>query len=193
MLNIDHDISEDYLLWKGFLSGDIQAYSTIYEKYAKKLIVQGLLFTSDRELIKDCVHDIFVKLYRNHTSLKPVNNLKEYLFMALRNTVISAIMKQKTGFESIYDQDEYLQIADSGSIEDDFIINETMQINKDLIANILSKLTIRQREAVHYRFYENMSIDEISALMNMNYQSTQNLLQRALKKLNQILKKVQNK
>jgi RNA polymerase sigma factor (sigma-70 family) len=189
----DCNISEDYSLWNRFLSGEERAYSAIYERYAKKLIIQGLLFTADRELIKDCVHDIFVKLYRNRTNLKPVNNLKEYLFMALRNTVISTITKQKISFESINDWQEYFQIADSGSIEDNFIDEETLQINKELMANTLSKLTIRQKEVVHYRFYENMSIDEISAIMDMNYQSTQNLLQRALKNLSQILKKNQNK
>jgi RNA polymerase sigma factor (sigma-70 family) len=189
MLIKDKNISEDCLLWNCFLSGDEKAYASIYEKYSKKLIIQGLLFTTDREMIKDCVHDIFVKIYKNRMNLKPINSLKEYLFMALRNSIISAITKQKINFESLNDPYEYSQIPDNHSIEDDFINEESQQINKTLIANILIKLTIRQREVIHYRFYENMGIDEIAILMDMNYQSVQNLLQRSLKKLSQILKK----
>jgi RNA polymerase sigma factor (sigma-70 family) len=182
------NVSEDNLLRDNFLSGNEEAYGLIYEKYSKKLFIQGLQFTSNRELIKDCIHDVFVKVYKNKANLNPRSNLKIYLFVALRNSIITAIKKQKILF-GILDESEYGQISDSSNIENDLINKENETYKKTLVAKALYSLTIRQREVIHYRFYENMSIDEICVLMEMNYQSVQNLIQRSLKKIDHYLKK----
>ncbi len=44
-------------------------------------------------------------------------------------------------------------------------------------------LSPRQKEIIYYRFVEGLSYEEICQIMDMNYQSTQNLIQRSLKKL----------
>ncbi|GHV38023.1 RNA polymerase [Bacteroidia bacterium] len=182
------NVSEDNLQWNDFLSGNEEAYCLIYEKYSKKLFIQGLQFTSDKELIKDCIHDIFVKIYKNRANLKSPDNIKVYLFVALRNSIITAIKKRKIQFETLDGLPEYNQI-DTGNTEDDHIAKENETDKHLLVAKALRILTIRQREAILYRFYENMNIGEISILMDMNYQSVQNLIQRSLKKINHFLKK----
>ena len=48
---------------------------------------------------------------------------------------------------------------------------------------ILSLLTSRQKEIIYYRFIQEMSMEEICTLMDLNYQSAQNLIQRSLKKI----------
>ena len=63
------------------------------------------------------------------------------------------------------------------------IQNEQEQIEKDKIVHILEMLSPHQKEAIYYRYMEEMSIDEICVMMNMNYQAIQNLLQRAIKKM----------
>ncbi len=45
---------------------------------------------------------------------------------------------------------------------------------------MMSSLTTRQREIVYYRYIKDMSIDEISKITDMNYQSVSNSIQRAL-------------
>ena len=47
-----HTLS-DSLLWKRFLEGDSSAYSQIYNQTVQELFRYGLLYTSDRELVKD--------------------------------------------------------------------------------------------------------------------------------------------
>lgn len=44
-------------------------------------------------------------------------------------------------------------------------------------------LTPRQREIIYYRFIEEMEYDEICQIMDINYQSAYNLLQRSLQKV----------
>ena len=50
-----HTLS-DSLLWKRFLEGDSSAYTQIYNQTVQDLFRFGLLYTSDKELIKDCIH-----------------------------------------------------------------------------------------------------------------------------------------
>ena len=64
-----HTLS-DSLLWKRFLEGDSSAYSQIYNQTVQELFRYGLLYTSDRELVKDCIHDVFVKIYTNHITVR---------------------------------------------------------------------------------------------------------------------------
>lgn len=182
------NISEDDLLWSKFLSGSEDAYGLIYKKYSKKLFIQGLQFTSDKELIKDCIHDVFVKIYKNRKNLKPLNNLKIYLFISLRNSILTTFKKNITKHDTFEElsEDEYIS---EDNIEEELISRENENDKIKFIARVLSQLSQRQREVIHYRFYENMSIDEICILMDMNYQSVQNLIQRSLKKINDFLKK----
>ena len=51
------------------------------------------------------------------------------------------------------------------------------------VAEIMSTLTPRQKRAVHYRYIDNLSISEISDVMNMSYQAVLNTIQRALKRI----------
>lgn len=179
--------TDDSSLWESFLAGNEGAYCHIYDRYAKSLFVQGLQFSSDKELIKDCIHDIFVKIYENRTSLKPVYNLKVYLFIALRNSISTALRKQKIWVDELEEDTTYH--PDENSVEDELIIKEAEISQKQLVENIFAMLTDRQREAIHYRFIQALSIDEICIVMGMNYQSVQNLLQRSIKKIRISLKK----
>ncbi|MDH6306051.1 RNA polymerase sigma factor (sigma-70 family) [Parabacteroides sp. PF5-5] len=63
------------------------------------------------------------------------------------------------------------------------IADEQEQERQDKMNAILESLTPRQKEVIYYRYVEGMKIDEICKLMEMNYQSVQNLIQRSIKKV----------
>jgi RNA polymerase sigma factor (sigma-70 family) len=69
------------------------------------------------------------------------------------------------------------------AVEDEYIDNEQFLRRKEIIERLLSVISPRQKEIVYYRFIQELQWDEICKLMNLNYQSAQNLLQRALKKM----------
>ena len=68
------------------------------------------------------------------------------------------------------------------TIEDEIINNEKKQFLNEKMVHMLEILSPRQREVIYYRFVEGLSYEDICQIMNMNYQSTQNLIQRSLKK-----------
>lgn len=177
----------DFLLWKKFLEGDSNAYSQIYSQSAQSLFQYGLLFTSDRELIKDCIQDIFVKIYINRSSLVSTDNIIAYLTVALKNTLLNALKKEQTGLA--LDEVEEMKDVEVATPETLYINKEKEKEVEITVHSMMSRLTERQREIIYYRFMQEMSIDEISNLTNMNYPSVSNSIQRALGKIRSLFAK----
>ena len=50
-------------VWSRFRSGDQDAFSEIYQKFIDALFAYGCKMTRDRELVKDCIQDIFIDLH----------------------------------------------------------------------------------------------------------------------------------
>jgi len=104
--------------------------------------------------------------------------VKFYLFKALKNCLYN-VFKREIFFEKIEQQHLTNKLDQSTEHESEVEENDEKQI----IISLLNRLTDRQREAIYYRYIEELSMEEISILMNMNVQSVQNIIQRSLKKL----------
>jgi RNA polymerase sigma factor (sigma-70 family) len=48
---------------------------------------------------------------------------------------------------------------------------------------LINKLPSRQKEALYLRYHQGLSVEQVSEVLNMNYQSTKNLLHRAILQL----------
>ena len=169
--------------WVRFLSGDNAAYSWLYNEYIQILFRYGLRFTPDSELIKDCIQELFTTLYKNRKHLVSPTNVKIYLFVSLKNNLTRAI-HQKEKFK--YIEEETTSFLLEPTVEEQFINNESDGIRKNLVENILSKLTPRQKEIIYYRYIQEFDYAEICELMHLNYQSAQNLLQRSINKIRKL-------
>lgn len=173
---------ESKIKWSQFLAGDNEAYCWIYKVYIQMLFRYGHSFTSDTELIKDCIQDVFTGLYKNRERLIVPNNIKVNLFVAIKNCIQRTLYK-----ESIYERSAMEQVPFllEPTVEDEFVNNEQYNNQQKKVKEILSILTPRQKEIIYYRFIQEMSMEDICILMDINYQSAQNLIQRSLKKIKQ--------
>ena len=168
------------LLWKKFLDGDDSSLDCLYDKYIQILFRFGLQFTADRELVKDCIQDLFVKLYETRTQHQHVNNIVVYLRIGLKNRIMNSLKREQLHLKYI----STLELSPVDEIAADHQLEwlEEDQHNKNRIDTILKLLTPQQKKVVQYRFIEDLKLEEISTLMNINYQSAQNILQRAIGK-----------
>lgn len=66
----------------------------LYDKHIDNLFMFGTKFTADRELIKDCIQDVFVKLFNKRAQLDKVNNIESYLYVSLRNRINDEFRRQ---------------------------------------------------------------------------------------------------
>jgi RNA polymerase sigma-70 factor (ECF subfamily) len=170
--------TDDGSLWKRFLSGDKVAYARIYQLYVQDLYVHGARYTPDKELLKDVIQDIFVRLYQRRERLRETDNIKLYLLVTLKHDLFNLFARQRATV-SLHHV-ENTPVAGELSPEEE---EEYRSRRGARLLEILDTLPARQREVIRLRFTEELSYEEISALMEMNYQSVHNLLQRALKKI----------
>ena len=51
--------NETKIKWSQFIAGDNDSYSWLYNEYVQTLYQYSLRFTSNPELIKDCIQEVF--------------------------------------------------------------------------------------------------------------------------------------
>ncbi len=171
---------EDFALWNQFLEGDEKAYLYIYKLYAQDMYSYGMLFTTNSELVKDCLHDVFIKIHRNRKKLSQVDNIRLYLLKAMKNYLFDVFDKKKELFHNDTIEPVF---SPEYTIEDKIIRQEELHYQSRKIRQMLESLTPRQKEVLYYRYMKNLTYDEIGEIMQMNYQSILNLIQRSIQKL----------
>lgn len=141
-------------------------------------------------LIKDCIHDVFVKIHMNRAKLAPTDNIAAYLTVALKNTLFNALKKttDSLSFDEIGEREETVDESPS-TPETIYINNEQEKQVQATVHTMMSVLTDRQREIIYYRYIKEMSIDEISKVTDMNNQSVSNSIQRALGRIRDLFKR----
>lgn len=85
----------DLRLWHDFQEGSEIAYEAIYRNYAEALYAFGLKLTKDKELVKDCIQDLFVEIWKSKHRLASVKSIKSYLFKSIRRKVIADLVKKR--------------------------------------------------------------------------------------------------
>ena len=173
--------------WKLFLEGSNDAYAWLYSHYVQHLYELGCRFTSDSELVKDCIQDVFTQIYQHHRNLSFPKNVKVYFMSALKNCLFNSFTRKHrfdVCLSTISSEEEY---SFNLSVEESFIADETLTLQEVAVSQMLNSLSARQREIIYYRFYEKLEYEDICKLMDLNYQSACNLIQRALTKLRIVL------
>ena len=175
--------------WRALVSGDENAIEWLFDTYSQSLFNYGMKIVSDRELVKDCIQDLFSDLWKNHPRLVLPDSPRLYLFKALKYKIFrdAASNKKKTGLLAEQDEANFELSAESVMIAE-----QTASENSNTIQNALSRLTQRQREALMLRYFEDMSHSEIADLLNINKQSVYNLIYSALESLKKVFSKELN-
>lgn len=172
-------------LWKNFKAGDKKAFSTIYHLYFNTLYTYGRKFAHEKELVKDCVQDLFFEIWDRRSKLSDTNSIKFYLLKAIRIKLLKELNKNNQTTGSEITDNYHFHIAFSYESE---LINEQLSIEqKDRLDHSLASLSKRQKEVIFLRYYNNLSCEEIASVLSINHQSVHNLIHRALKVLRENL------
>ena len=176
-LNTDMQTSE---LLCNFINGDVSAFSKLYNLHVNLLYNYGCKLTTDVELLKDCIQDVFIKIYNKRTELDTVANFKSYIIISLKNKLCDESRKRVNLSDISVDE---LDVVSSDNIEKDYIDHEKEMLNNVFVSKILDQLSPRQRKAIILYYIEEKKYEEICILMDMNYQSVRNLIHRGISKM----------
>jgi RNA polymerase sigma-70 factor (ECF subfamily) len=185
----ENNINENDL-WRKFLSGDLAIFDQIYEYWFPKLLTYGLQLTPDLDLVQDTVQQLFIDFWQRRKKLKNIEKFKNYLFKSFRNKLIKKLSSSKLVVSldiKNMEIDEQLAEEPFESIMIQYQLDQQIQKKLKLA---YQELTLRQKEAVYFRFYENMSYQEISETMNFkDAKYARTLIYRAIGKMKSALQK----
>ena len=168
----------DEQIWESFQEDDSEAFTLLIKRYSRFLLSYGRKFTLDQELVKDCVQDLFTELWIYRKRLSKVTSIHSYLLVSLRRKIFNSFKSFPHTTLGRDDADYPFMIT--FSIQDQLVESETEQHRLDQLNYMMNILPARQKEVLYLKFYQNLSNQEIAELLNVQYQSVSNLLQRAL-------------
>lgn len=164
----------------------VNSISLIYESYHNQLFDYGKRFTSDRELLKDCIHAVFAKIFIRPDNIGGIKNMRSYLFVSLRNKLFDEIKRNSRLSDTAVDE---IHLLSGDDIENRFIEMENNMMGAYKIECLLGRLTPRERKALTLYYIEEMKYEDICKNMNLGYQSVRNLVYRAKTKLRHLYDK----
>jgi RNA polymerase sigma factor (sigma-70 family) len=177
---LDH-ANEDILLWESFRKGDRDAFATLFRHHYEPLVRYGGKFIDNPGQLEDCIQELFIELWQS-TSRLPVKSVRAYLLKSLKYKILKTFRRRRT----------LLPITDGQGVfvwshEDYLIAGEESALNNKKVLSALGRLSNRQKEIVYLKYFQNLSYEEISDVMNINYQVARNLLYQAIKSLKSLL------
>lgn len=168
-------------IWIRFQSGDRLAFSEIYEEFVDSLFAYGSKITGDRELVKDCIQDLFYNLHRYHINLQNPEFMEYYMFRSLKNDLIRKI---KINHQELSLADEGLHVFDlKFQVEQEGFEAETDENRLKTLRKILETLDPQKRELLFLKFSTGLNYAEIGELVGMKADAVKKQVYRTLDRL----------
>lgn len=167
-------------LWAAFQNGSKEAFEEILRIFYRPMFDYGFRFQKDHDQLSDDIHDLFLSLWDRRAFLTPTANLKLYLFSALRNQIWRA-KKRLSLTQELPDEEDESPFEETEHAETTIIHREVTSQQLSRIDFVMQKLTKRQQEILHLRFFENLSNAQIAEVLNISEPSVYNLLSLSLK------------
>jgi len=170
--------------WARLKEGDPAALGELYDCYVDKLFLAASAITTDRELIKDSLQEVFIEIWHYRETIGQVQYPQAYLTKVLRS-ILSKKLKKKDR-TVWYPLEETLAGLES-NCEDIMIASDTDRELNARLQHAMAKLSVRQKLILKFHFYEGLTYEQIARRLNMKYQSVNNLAFRTIRHLREIM------
>lgn len=177
--------NSDKKIWDDFKKGESYALSHIYYQHTQLLFRYGKKFSSEDELIKDTIQDLFFDLIQTRKNLGSTDNIKFYLIASFRRKLVRNIKKQNLSLK--LQPEKFMEAEIVYSAEQEMIGKEEITHREELVQKALKELSSKQREILFYRFTYDLEYEQICDIMSLKYDSARKLVFRALKSLKKCL------
>ena len=180
--------SNDKMIWDQFRNGCDYSFKVIYENHVQNLLLYGRRLNHDRDLVANCVQQLFANLLDRRKNLGPTDNINYYLLKAFRSILIKELKKaQKLSPEQLKIERSSTSVD---SIEDEIIYEESLKQQKKELQSAMKQLSPREKEILYLKYFANVANKQIAELLSISYQSVKNTASRAIQKLKDDMMKV---
>jgi len=159
----------DQQIWENIINGDVEALRILHEKYYHQLWLWSSKYIKNDTLAEELVSDCFLKLWNSRQNIVIEKSLKSYLYMMLRNQMVSQSRKSK--HEIVTESNQFPDLPD------DITIN-----NYDLYAELYSainKIPEQRRKILELAAFESLTYKEIADRLNISVNTVKTQMGRA--------------
>jgi RNA polymerase sigma factor (sigma-70 family) len=172
--------STDVVLWAKMRMGNDDALAQLYRSYLPSLHKHGMYICRDRELVNDCIHELFSRLWTRRKHIRAATNVKVYLYRSLERIILAQLFRSRRRYAYANTED-----LSSDSFEKLLIDGELHKQRAGEIKKCLNALPKCQREVIFLKFFNDLTYQEISEIMNLQLASVYNLTSKAIEHLRQ--------
>lgn len=168
-------------------SGNVNAYAMLVTKYKDMIFTLALRMVGNREDAEEVAQDSFVKAYKSLSTFKGTSKFSTWLYRIVYNTSLDYLKKKKrVVFSEHIDQ---INESDVGVMQNALTYIEAEE-RKAMIQKALQKLPEDDSAILTLFYFEELSLKEISEVVQLSYDNVKIKLHRSRKKLYHILKNV---
>ncbi len=189
LFNMEED--KDVQLMLAYAQGNERAFHTLYEKYKRPLFSWIYRMVPKEAVAEELAQEVFLRVYRARYTYRPKAKFKTWLYTIAAHLAFNELRHNKNFVEGE---------VHHGNEEGDPMINipsqtpsqieqmEAQQLIK-MINQLLAQVGERQKAALLFRYFEDLSHEEIGKILNMKVGAVKSLLHRGLETLEVLLRK----
>ena len=145
-------------------TGDVDAFGELIARYEAKLKRYARKFLSTNHEIDDLVQDVFIKSYTNIQSFNVDKRFSPWIYRIAHNTFVNELKrKERSGF-GFFDADTVLPLLPAKETTDGAIIEAEIETE---LESFIKKLPAKYREVIVLHYFESLSYQEISAVLQI--------------------------
>jgi len=174
--------SEEAALIRRCQTGDREAFRALVEQHRGLLFGTAYLMTRDRGLVEDAVQNTLIQTWKHLPSLRLQGSLKAWLVRIVVNEVQQQRRKKQVPtvpLEQVAEVANNFDEAETAMIHDE---------ERQYLRRAMEMLPRDQREAVILRYFSDLTIPEIAAVMGQREGTIKSRLSRALDRLGEIVR-----
>ncbi len=174
------EITLDFFLMEKIGAGDHQAFRQLIERHQNAVIGTVTKMLGNSSDSEDIAQQVFLRIWRNAKRYRAEAKFTTYLFTITRNLVFNETRRRRRKKEISSDEREENsnQIVEASADQrpDAELLQAELQ---DTVDKAIAALPEVQRIAVVLRRYEQLSYEEIAAILNLTVSAVKSLLFRA--------------
>jgi RNA polymerase sigma-70 factor (ECF subfamily) len=172
-----HQNDTDLALITAVLAGKTSQYEVLVKRHQRFVFTLAMRFAKNREDAEEIAQDCFVKAYRGLGTFKQTAKFSTWLYTITYTTSMTFLRKKKLTTQSINDDENFMQIANSGT---DFDANLVEKKSAHAHLNLAISMLLPDDAAIITLFYKGeQSLEEIAQTLNMEAQTVKVKLFRA--------------
>jgi RNA polymerase sigma factor (sigma-70 family) len=179
-------------------NGDQKAYAELMQRYKDSVFFMLLKMVNNKDDAEDLTIEAFGKAFKRLSQYTPTYAFSTWLFKIASNNAIDHLRKKK--LRNNFSIDNQLKGDDgdnySFELKADVLDPEETVIRKQkikLLRDVVDKLKPRYKDLIQFRYFEELSYEEISVKMDIPIGTVKAQLFRAREFLYEILKKGEEK